>query len=758
MNRYTLMFAGVVGAVYCGFLLWFAFRKPLTEAWKRFCSIPRSAKVVAILAIVIASVQAQKSGGSGDGGGGDGDDGDGDGGTNNAPMFAMGPAGGLHNLTPLAGGVKGLTERRLLTEGSSPRLLSAGTTPSLIVTEEEIARGWRIDFTTNDVAHSYSMPTNSEYVSNVHIHGARSRFGLNRVDFGTWSFPLGPDTMQYGVFRFTLDGAIETPYSWSTNRIVAGPGIGDALAIPNFSRIWKVVADDHSRILTWENICRGGDTNAVDNYQIVLKEGGDFETWSNEVGTVCRRINPGDWDDDGIPNGRDSNPTNSHYGTAGWSVDITAPKVVMANGTPGEITVSFNPPLDRYGESSATLRVNGGDGVFLRQSTNGTDSISIPHSFQPGESMTFYVSSPIASSTADNVKFFVDATVGDDSCTVTQSLTIASVDRMEMTCPVAGQCLTPPPFPGETESLFSPITGAANSQHLAVPFGNVATITSNGFEVADFTITMSLALTPSGIDASGLECEWEVAEAYPAMSGSFVHDGGLSARFVNPKQGGVFRFRGRAGGSPWTAGTAVLPMAGASMDDVLDDDFGEAGIYVDLYCDSLCRYLLTPVWGFANFYAFGVGDYRGRVDCATNRTVRCYNRITDDDHLGAVATVRGVPIRIAKLSNFLVNYTITAAGVNSVFRDVSTTFGTEDGPAARVSWSAGEDVANGADFDEKILWMVRTVWSIGDEKTNALWPNPSETDNHTDSMYIYDYDEEFASPVFIEESRRRSID
>ena len=32
-------------------------------------------------------------------------------------------------------------------------------------------------------------------------------------------------------------------------------------------------------------------------------------TRSNEVETVCRRVNPDDWDDDGIHNERDANPT-----------------------------------------------------------------------------------------------------------------------------------------------------------------------------------------------------------------------------------------------------------------------------------------------------------------------------------------------------------------------------------------------------------------------------------------------------------------
>ena len=45
------------------------------------------------------------------------------------------------------------------------------------------------------------------------------------------------------------------------------------------------------------------------NAQITLRSNGDFITRSNDVETVCRRVNPDDWDDDGIHNERDANPT-----------------------------------------------------------------------------------------------------------------------------------------------------------------------------------------------------------------------------------------------------------------------------------------------------------------------------------------------------------------------------------------------------------------------------------------------------------------
>ena len=46
----------------------------------------------------------------------------------------------------------------------------------------------------------------------------------------------------------------------------------------------------------------------VANDQIRLFPAGDFMTRSNEVETAYRRVNPDDWDDDGLANERDLNP------------------------------------------------------------------------------------------------------------------------------------------------------------------------------------------------------------------------------------------------------------------------------------------------------------------------------------------------------------------------------------------------------------------------------------------------------------------
>ena len=214
---------------------------------------------------------------------------------------------------------------------------------------------------TTNAAVSYAMPTNAALVGNWHIHGAASSFGNNVVDFGVlrtggtlvptnWSFPLGTNDEAFSSFWYFVDGrirpaprdaaheicAVGVPMSavpgqsrlWRLDgddgrsfwyfidgRIRPTPrdaaheicAVGVPMsAVPGQSRLWRLDGEDGSRILTWENFFLGGDTNCPINAQIVLSPNGNFITRSNDVETVCRRINPDDWDDDGIPNDEDA--------------------------------------------------------------------------------------------------------------------------------------------------------------------------------------------------------------------------------------------------------------------------------------------------------------------------------------------------------------------------------------------------------------------------------------------------------------------
>ena len=172
-------------------------------------------------------------------------------------------------------------------------------------TLNDIARGWRVESVTTNAAISYAMPVNGTLVGYWHIHGAASSFGNNRIDFGDWQFPLGTNGEAFSSFWYFVDGRIRpTPKDFAHEICAVGAPMS---AVPGRSRLWTAEEPDGARVLTWENFFLGGDTNAPINAQIHLYRNGDFTTRSNEVETVCRRVNPDDWDDDGIPNGADSN-------------------------------------------------------------------------------------------------------------------------------------------------------------------------------------------------------------------------------------------------------------------------------------------------------------------------------------------------------------------------------------------------------------------------------------------------------------------
>ena len=175
------------------------------------------------------------------------------------------------------------------------------------VTADDIARGWRVESVTTNAAISYAMPTNAMLVGNWYVHGAASSFGNNRIDFADWQFPLGTNGAAFSSFWYFVGGRIRPTPKDAAHEICA---VGAPMsAVPGQSRLWMAEEPDGARVITWENFFLGGDTNAPVNAQIVLCPNGDFVTRSNEVETVCRRVNPDDWDDDGIHNERDADPT-----------------------------------------------------------------------------------------------------------------------------------------------------------------------------------------------------------------------------------------------------------------------------------------------------------------------------------------------------------------------------------------------------------------------------------------------------------------
>ncbi len=294
---------GVVSALaFCGLLAVLSMRKPLCAAFAHVKAMPRPVQVVTAILAVIATLQAQKAGNGG--------------GTNEPPSRLI------------AGDVF---------------LRSGPDAPPPTVTIEEIERGYRLDYETNDVAHVYTMPVNGVYVGNSHIHGASSSWGMNLIDFGDWSFPFGSSHAVYSKFWWFVDGRIRVSPLDPSREIATGAH--DVLSMQGASRIWRAAVGDGQSIV-WENVFVGSDTNSAANLQIVLKDNGDFETWSNEVGRVYARINPDDWDGDGLDNTIDAWPLASDgdcFGTGiGWLNANCSGVLSASEGTNGEIVVEWS--------------------------------------------------------------------------------------------------------------------------------------------------------------------------------------------------------------------------------------------------------------------------------------------------------------------------------------------------------------------------------------------------------------------------------
>ena len=191
---------------------------------------------------------------------------------------------------------------------SADKLRSGGggqPDPPAAVTQADVARGYRLVAETNETDHSFSMPSNAAYVGRLHEHGARSDFGMHMVDFGAWAFPCGTNGGLRSQLWWFLDGRLQD--APRNPGFAASAGLGDTLAVQGESRLW-LLEDGDERTVTWERFFAGGDTNRAVNAQISLRGDGGFTVRSNDLVRVYRRVNPDDWDDDGIPNDDDIQP------------------------------------------------------------------------------------------------------------------------------------------------------------------------------------------------------------------------------------------------------------------------------------------------------------------------------------------------------------------------------------------------------------------------------------------------------------------
>ena len=258
VGAFAFLGAGVLGCL-CGFC-----RKHLVGLWLH----SRSQFVALVIAAGIATGVAQKT-------------------TNNVPPNLNSP------LPQMMQG--GISQAGFVGEGNLVNPVQTSL--------DDIARGYRQESMTTNLEPFAEMPSNAvEYTRWSLRGGFAADFALH---LGNFVFPVG--TNRVSRFDVLSGGAVEPLPRGTSAAIYAARE--QASLVPGVSRFWSADADDGAKVLRWDRVFAGRDSTGEYTAEMRFFQNGDFTTRSNEVETAYRRVNPDDWDDDGIANERDANPT-----------------------------------------------------------------------------------------------------------------------------------------------------------------------------------------------------------------------------------------------------------------------------------------------------------------------------------------------------------------------------------------------------------------------------------------------------------------
>ena len=185
-----------------------------------------------------------------------------------------------------------------------------------VITEAEIAQGYRLESVTTNDAVSYAMPTDGvEYAPWTLGGGYEAHFPL---DLGDFTFPFGTgvvrrvDVLSGGMVESLPRQRVDSACYSSMMSICAAREY--ASIVPGGGRCWwadaarSASAPYRVKLISWENIFGGRDRTGLYSAQIEFHDDGNYITRSNNVESVYRRVLPFDLDNDGLPNDIDSAP------------------------------------------------------------------------------------------------------------------------------------------------------------------------------------------------------------------------------------------------------------------------------------------------------------------------------------------------------------------------------------------------------------------------------------------------------------------
>ena len=168
------------------------------------------------------------------------------------------------------------------------------------VSDIDIERGFKLESVVTNAAYSYELASNAVRNAAWHLAGGHSAF--NRYNLA-WPFTLGENTYDH-IIAFQEGSVFHNPRD---EHPIFKLYDGVLSFIPGYSDFWSLI-DDKRGVFTWHNVMPYDKTNEVVSVQLELLRNGDFTIRSNQLENVYRRINPDDWDNDGLANEVDDAP------------------------------------------------------------------------------------------------------------------------------------------------------------------------------------------------------------------------------------------------------------------------------------------------------------------------------------------------------------------------------------------------------------------------------------------------------------------
>ena len=584
--------------------------------------------------------------------------------------------------------------------------------------------GTRPHIETVRYSHVDDIPTNGGLLRAAAMSGATGRWTIAGGDLRC----VNPTSVAFGSILWmpTLTAAPS----------VAHLGPGDPA--PVFTAVLSDCPDSVKASFAWDSSLGQSvfSSPLSDTTRLVIR---DFPSWAEFVATLTAAIGTNTL----------VSTLCATYGkneTPQVHLSLSAPYGVFEGGALGTLSVDFSSDVPTNGTLTIICHAESGEVRFWKD-RHKASAVTFPLTWDV-EDFSGFDCFIEGVSVCSNLNDIALALTYEDrhgaTSTVSRVMTCARVSRVLLSSEVAGASVNPPPFEGQVTHVFNVQKSPLPDQHLPVFYETVR----GGEGVNDFSVEMSLEVTPSGYHEPGVRARWFALAPTPA-SGELVAISDRVAELRNPRLGGVYHVGAVYGGSPTNECNIVLPLAGAAVDEMMLRNLRAADNVVAMIKERFTSreraYLKN---GRKWFWNNAAGDFIGRPDNGRFPTVWCYNQVSDEDGMGAVATWGGLPIRVSKMSNFWFGYVGTKLDVPYYKLWLSQMFGTSNDESAELSWKAGRALAEGGDYGTVVSNLVRAAYDKSDAKNRRLWPNIEPLDNEVRAGTDMDVNRNFCAPRF----------